>query len=162
MQPLGTLRLRLLACLQADNPRLATFFDPPADRPIFECLHEHLGKLYEKFSDDPYSRIFVAAGMLTFGDLPRADDILNYLPRSPVVIDHGAGWCALVACETVAAVLPIPPEHRNVRAWIQGSAEASAVTQWLNENRSRLLWNPSTERFKLKETREHAGHSPIP
>lgn len=150
MQPVGTLRLRLLACLQADNPTLATFFDPPADRPILECLHEHWGKLYEKFSDDPYSRIFVAAGLLTFGDLRCVDDILNYLPSSPVVLDHGAGWCALVPYETVAAVLPIPQEQRNVRAWVQGSATASALGQWLNENRSRLQWDSSTERFELE------------
>jgi len=150
MQPLGTLRMRLLACLQADNPKLATFFDPPADCPVFECLREHWARLYKKFSDDPYSRIFVAAGLLTFGDLRYVDDILNNLPRNPVVIDHGAGWCALVPYETVAAVLPIPKEHRNVRGWIQGSADASAVAQWLNENRSRLLWDSSSERFGLE------------
>jgi hypothetical protein len=148
-QSLGTLRLRLLACLQADDPRVDTFFDPPADRPVLDCLREHWARLYEKFADDPYSQIFVAAGLLTFGDLRCADDILNYLPRTPVVIDHGAGWCALVPYETVAAVLPIPKEHRNVRAWVQGSADASAVAQWLNENRSRLLWDSSREQFGL-------------
>lgn len=150
MQPLGALRCRILACIGAENPKLATFFDPPSDRTLDESLRQHLLKLHKMFADDPLSRIFVAAGLLSFGDLACADEILECLPRAPIVTDHGAGWCPLVPYQTLAALLPIPEQHRNVRLWVEGSADAAAVAQWLIENRDQLHWDATIERFTLK------------
>jgi hypothetical protein len=78
-----------------------------------------------------------------------ADEILRYLPRAQIVTDHGAGWCPLVPYQTLATVLPIPEQHRNVRLWIEGSSAAAEVAQWLIENRNRLHWDVTAERFML-------------
>jgi hypothetical protein len=149
MQPLGALRCRILACLGADNPKLPTFFDPTPDQPLHECLHQHLLKLYDKCAADPESRRIVAAGLLSFGELARADEILSQLPREPMVIDHGAGWCSLIAYSVVATLLPIPEEHGDPRRWIQGSSNAAAVVQWLDTHRSRLRCDSNVEGFVL-------------
>lgn len=147
MRPLGDLRCRILACLGADNRKLPAFFDPPPDRPIEESLHRHLLKLHEAFAADPDSRRIVAAGLLSFGELARAGEILSQFPREPVVLDHGAGWCPLVAYSTVARLLPLPEEHRDPKRWIQGSADAGALWQWLQSHYDRLRWDSTTERF---------------
>lgn len=149
MRPLGALRCRILACLGADNPRLPAFFDPPEDRPVNECLHRHLLKLHETFAADPDSLRIVAAGLLSFGDLARADEVLSQFPREPVVTDHGAGWCPLVAYSTLARLLPLPEEHRDPRHWIHGSANATALLQWFQAHRNRLRWDSSAEQFVL-------------
>jgi len=149
MHPLGTLRCRILVCMGADNPRSAAFFDPPADQSISKCLYQHLLRLHQTFADDPYSRIFVAAGLLSFGNLAVANEILHYLPRSPIVMDQAAGWCPLVPYEALATLLPVPEQYRNVKRWIEGSAESAAVERWLVEQGERLRWDPAAERFVL-------------
>jgi hypothetical protein len=150
MQPLGARRCRILACLGADNPKLPAFFDPPRDRPVHEYLHRHLLDLHEKWGDDPDSRRIVAAGLLSFGELTRADEILSRFPPKAIVLDHGAGWCPMVAYTTVAALLPLPEQYRDASRWIEGSADATAVVAWFHTHRDRLRWDSKAEHFVLE------------
>jgi hypothetical protein len=149
MRPLGNLRCRILACLGADNPKLPAFFDPPQNGPMLESLHRHLLKLQQEFAADPDSRRIVAAGLLSLGELARADEILSRFPLHPVAMDHGAGWCPLVAYSAVSELLPLPEELRDARGWVEGSATASGLMQWFHSNYNRLCWDSGSGRFVL-------------
>ncbi|HUA61712.1 MAG TPA: hypothetical protein VML19_23355 [Verrucomicrobiae bacterium] len=150
LQQLGNLRCRILACLGADNPRLPAFFDPPEDQPVSDCLHRHLLKLHEAFAGDADSQRIVAAGLLSFGELSRVHEILHLFPAEPTVMDHGAGWCPLIAYSAVSELLPLPKELQDVRRWLQGSTEATHLLQWLQLNYERLSWDGEKKRFTLK------------
>jgi len=147
MRPLGNLRCRILACLGADDPKLPAFFDPPPDMPAGEALHRHLLELHDAFGADPDSLRIVAAGLLSFGELDRAGEILSRFPREPITLDHGAGWCGLIAYSAVAELLPLPAELGDVRRWTQESDAAGDVVQWLASNHNRLAWDAAGERF---------------
>jgi hypothetical protein len=149
MKSLGVLRCRILACLGADDPKLPAFFDPPCDRPLYKSVYRHLLDLYENWGDDPESRRIVAAGLLSFGDLTRVDEILGQFPHKAIVLDHGAGWCPLVAYSTVAALLPLPDQYRDASRWIEGSADAAGVVAWFRMNQDRLRWDSKAEVFVL-------------
>jgi hypothetical protein len=147
MRPLGNLRCRILLCLGADNPSRPAFFDPPIAQPIHDGLHRHLLQLHELFSTDSNARRLVATGLLTFGELQRANEILGRFPPTPIITDHGAGWCALIAYRTVAALLPVPSEVRDAAQWFEGSRAAAAVRQWFTEHREQLHWDETGEHF---------------
>ena len=149
MQSLGTLRCRILSCLGADNPKLAAFFDPPEDRPLADSLQHHLLNLHQAFTYDPESQRIVAAGLLTFGELERAEEILSVFPREPIRMDHGAGWCPLVAYSTVAALLPLPRDNQRAVRWVDGSPEALAVSRWFRAHKDQLRWDESLGKFIL-------------
>ena len=147
MRALGNLRCRILSCLGADNPKLPAFFDPPPDEPVADALHRHLLELHGAFADDPESRRIVAAGLLSFGELARAGEILSRFPPEPVVTDHGAGWCPLIAYSAVAELLPLPEELRDARRWTQESACARQLVEWFASNHTRLAWDSGSEHF---------------
>jgi hypothetical protein len=147
LRPLGELRCRVLACLMADNPRLPTHFDPPADAPLAEALLEHLSKLLDAFADDTPTRRLLAAGLLTYGRLDMAEVILSELPAAPVVTDHGAGWCALLPSGVVSELLPLPEALHDPRRWVEGSTAAADLRTWFEQHRGRLQWDAAAERF---------------
>lgn len=147
MRPLGNLRCRILLCLGADNPLLSAYFDPLTEQPIHAGLHRHLLRLYVVFGNDLVSRRIVAAGLLTFGELQRVSEILGCFPTTAVATDQGAGWCAMIAYRTVAALLPWPSDLKDAGQWVEGSEVAVAVRRWFAEHRDELHWDARGEHF---------------
>jgi len=146
MRPLGATRCRVLSCLGADNPKLATFFNPTPERSIEEALQTYLATLHDTVKD-PYVTRIAAAGLLTFGELSYTEEILLQLPQAPIQLDHGAGWCPLLPYSIVAELLPLPGEFADSRKWTAGSSLETALLQWFRSHREHLVWDPLLSRF---------------
>ncbi|HTS27322.1 MAG TPA: hypothetical protein VMH81_15705 [Bryobacteraceae bacterium] len=146
MRPLGGMRCRVLSCLGADNPKLASFFDPPPGSALEEELRSYLERLHEA-EEDPTVRRIAAAGLLTLGELRYADEIIRGLPQTPIRLDHGAGWCPLLPYSLAAELLPLPEALTNAKTWIAGTAIEADLMRWFEAHRERLVWDPAAERF---------------
>jgi hypothetical protein len=153
---LGVWRCRVINCLGFDNPQLGHYFNPPPEADLAAAFRAHLQQLWAEYwpgasDNEPISigMAIIAAGLLTYGELPRVDYILNHVPPERIVLDHGCGWCALLAYRITAQLLPLPEEFTEYSSWTQGSPEVAQVKQWLQEHRSRLVWYPEHNRFIL-------------
>lgn len=154
MRSLGELRCKVILCTASDMPICGHYFDPPAESDLAAALYAHLLQLWENLQPDSEENQFngmavVAAGILTFGELDRVDYILNNVPPHHIILDHGCGYCNLLAFRIVARLLPLPQSLLNYSLWIQGSLEVEQVKQWLYEYRSRLVWNLDSNQFIL-------------
>jgi len=150
MQPLGWYRGQVLACTLSDNPWLPNYFDPPEGADLNAAFREHLERLWARWLPEATGPQFngmavVAAGLLSYGRLEMADYILGQLPPQPV----RGGYCNSLAVRLAKVLLPLPAELRECGTWVEGSPEAEAVRRWLAEHRSRLVWDPSAERFRF-------------
>jgi hypothetical protein len=156
MRSLGELRCQVIACTVSDIPRFKRYFNPPPEANLTEELHIHLLQLWEhdlpNATGNQYNGMAViAAGILTFGNLSMVDYILANLPPHRIVLDHGCGFCNLLAFRAVARLLPLPKELSNYSLWVKGSSEAKQVKNWVHEYRSHLIWNPKNEQFIVNE-----------
>jgi hypothetical protein len=153
MRPLGMLRCKVIRCTASDNPKFGHYFDPPEEVDLAEALYAHLLALWEDCQYPPEGNgigsSIIAAGLLTYGELDRIDYILEHVPRQRVVLDHGCGFCSILAVQTVASLLPLPKKLMDYYLWIQGSTEVEQVKQWLDSHRSCLSWDAMTQRFVL-------------
>jgi hypothetical protein len=153
MRSLGMLRCKVIICTASDNPKFSHYFDPPEEVDLAEALYAHLLALWEDCQYPPEENgigsSIIAAGLLTYGELDRIDYILEHVPRQRVVLDHGCGFCSILAVQTVASLLPLPKNLMDYYLWIQGSTEVEQVKQWLDSHRSCLSWDAMTQRFVL-------------
>jgi hypothetical protein len=154
MRPLGELRCRVINCTGSNMPKSKFYFDPSPSIDVEEALHRHLLQLWESCLPEERVNEFngmavIAAGLLTFGDLSRLNYILEHVPPHRIELDHGCGYCNVLAVRIVARLLPLPKELPLCSLWIQGSQEVEEVKQWIHEHRSRLVWNPDSMKFDL-------------
>jgi hypothetical protein len=153
MRPLGMSRCKVIKCTLSDNPKLIHYFDPPEEVNLAEALHDHLLELWGNYQlnleEDKCGCSIVAAGLLTYGELERIDYILEHAPHQRVVLDHGCGFCSILAVQIVASLLPLPKNLEDYSLWIKGSKEIEQVTQWFDRHRSCLSWDTASQKFVL-------------
>lgn len=152
LEPLGELRCRVLACMNADTGW--NYFNPPESADLNDELLRFLEGKWEQWLHEARGPQFnatavVAAGLLTFGRLEMADYIVANLPPERIKLDHGCGWCNAVAPRIAASLLPLPDRLRAYMEWYEGSALADEVRSWLAANRSRLRWDATRQKCDL-------------
>lgn len=142
IDPLGYLRLRTLNCTAGWNPKAFGYFNPPEDINVFTAYHNHIARLSTKWRDDDYPGGLLPAMRLLSGDLSAAEQILDGLPSEPYEVDHGAGYCLVLAQRAMAHILPLSEtlKERPVQTWLAGSQAQADVRAWLKEHRDKLRW----------------------
>jgi hypothetical protein len=149
--PLGYQRLRLLGCLFGDDPRSLNYFEPTPEVDIFEAFRHYVERMSQVWAaeSDPLT-LFAAARFLT-GDLNAAEVILDHLPVEAVKLDHGAGYCLVMAQKVLRASLPLPATLKEINRWLADSAEQAALRIWLAENRDRLSWHEESGVYQFHD-----------
>ena len=142
LQPLGLQRLRALDCLGGNTPRAPGFFELAESDDIFAAFRTHTERLSRDWASasDPATVALLATARLLIGDLAAAEVILDHLPAQPIKLDHGAGKCLVLPFHALAAVLPWPADLTDTKRWLAGSAEQTALRDWLAAHRDRLRW----------------------
>jgi hypothetical protein len=95
-----------------------------------EGLRRHLESLTSQ--SDPFTRFVVAAGLLSYGRIDLAEDLLDCLPE-------GRGSVRELA-RALVGLLPAPPHLDPLH-------EPEAFRVWLRQNRDRVHWDPTLGKF---------------
>ena len=156
LKPLGEFRWCVLACVGSFDRSLRQHFHPSEPSTLPESLRSYLDAYWAREQPSATGPQFnglaiVAAGLLTFGRLEMADYILANMPPHRIKLDHGCGWCNVLAFRIAAALLPLPDELRAYMEWFEGSATADEVRSWYASHRAELRWNDAAERIELSE-----------
>jgi hypothetical protein len=151
-EPLTLQRLRISTCLGGGTPGLPQHFAPGPHESVlatFRGFVERMMRLCESASD-PVTRSLIGAARLLSGDLSGANEILEHLPATPFVLDHGAGHCLVAPQHTLRATLPqVPASLKDTSRWLAGSAEQAALRGWLEEHATRLVWDEGRAMYDL-------------
>jgi hypothetical protein len=125
--PLGYQRLRLIGCFFGDNPRSPNYFEPTPVVDIFEAFRHYVERMSRVWAaeSDPFA-LFAAARFLT-GDLNAAEVILDHLPVKAVKLDHGAGYCLVIAQNILHTSLPLPADLKDINRWLEDFTEQAAL-----------------------------------
>ncbi len=103
----------------------------PAEDPD-QALRRHLESLTSE--SDSFTRFVVAAGLLSYGQIDLAEDLLDCLPE-------GRGNVRQLS-HALVALLPAP-------AHLDPLQQPEAFRSWLRENRDRLHWDATLGKFLL-------------
>ncbi|OUL35449.1 hypothetical protein BV372_11440 [Nostoc sp. T09] len=116
-----------------------------AFRKYLECEYENAkirllnllneGALELVLKDKRNGLFIISIGLFTFGNLDVAEDILDNIPAGRVPANHLAG--------VLSRLLPLP-------AGFSPLENPAVVKEWLKENRFRLIWDESLERYRIK------------
>lgn len=148
--PVGEFHWRILACLGMEDA-----FNPPQDA---DTLQEFRVMFEDIWNNTPGADsvtgqfnglAVVAAGLLICGRLRMIECILRNIPKHKIELDHGCGWCNLVAFRVAAAVLPLPTHLTRYGQWHRGNPMVAEVQAWLEAHRENLSWSPSTQHFNI-------------
>lgn len=151
--PLGELRCRVLACLFANEPSSPCHFDPSMDADLRQECRRHFERLLEDSrltltrEQRDTEIALVTAGLLTYGQIDRANDLLdNLTPHFET--DHGCGWCVLLPMVIFCTVLPLSEDICEC-SFAGGNMDIVAARRWLDANRPYLVWDDTGEKFVL-------------
>lgn len=153
MRSLGHLRLLILKCINAINPKLPGYFNPSSEADLFQECRRHFKKLYEQEaatanqSGANLGVAIFAAGLLTYGRLEMAEVVLeNIQPKYET--DHGCGYCNLAPMLIFCTVLPLPRKI-GYCTFVEGQIDLEAAKTWLHQNQASFQWDAETESFLL-------------
>lgn len=151
LAPLGSLRLRVLACLGGHDPRVPGYFDVAEDVDVLAAFRAYVERLAQRWASerDPVAVSLLAAGRLLAGDLSAAATILDHLPAQAFALDHGAGICVVVPLHALSAALPLPEDLRDTRQWVAGAPQPRALRAWLDDHRAELRWIDGAGVYRL-------------
>ena len=154
LKPLGEFRWRVLACVGSFDRGLRQHFHPSEPSALPESLRLYLDAVWAREQPTATGPQFnglavVAAGLLTYGRLEMADYVLANMPPHPIELDHGCGWCNVLAFRIAATLLPLPAHLRAYMEWFEGSPTAGEVRSWFTSHRARLRWNNDVEKFEF-------------
>jgi hypothetical protein len=158
LEPLGYSRLRLLSCLGGDMPHLPQYFAPGPQEDAFAAFRGFVDRMVRLCADanDPMVRSLIGAAQLLTGDLSGADVIVEYLPATPVKLDHGAGYCLTASQAALSVALPqLPKSLQDTSRWLAGSAEQAALRTWLEQHASQLVWDEPRALYVLGQNMGH-------
>src|ERR1700742_2545961 len=100
--PLGWLRMGIIGCLGGDLRLLPQYLPTPEpDADLFALYRAFVQQMIELLHGhgDMYSNL--ATARLLAGDITAAEDILNNLRADRFKLDHGAGYCIVIASEAL-------------------------------------------------------------
>ena len=142
LEPLGPFRQQVIACLRGDMVGTGAYrFSVGEGENLFEAFRRFVMER-EAIAPpdlDGVHRSILAAGRLLTGDLAGADCIIDLLPETPHVTEHGAGKCKLMPARVLRRVLQIPDDVGDPDRWTAGSQQ-STLRVWLARNRAQLVW----------------------
>jgi hypothetical protein len=151
-EPLTLQRLRISTCLGGGTPGLPQHFAPGPHENVlatFRGFVKRTMRLCESTSD-PVTRSLIGAARLLAGDLSGAHEILEHLPATPFVLDHGTAYCLVAPHNTLRATLPqLPGSLKDTSRWLAGSAEQTALCAWLEQHATRLVWDEGRAMYDL-------------
>jgi hypothetical protein len=150
LAPLGFQRLRLLECLGGNSPRMPGYFPAP-DGDVFSAFRDHAQGLWARWKEepDPSMRSLPAAARLLTGDLSAAQVIVDNLPDTAFMLDHGAGFCVVAPLHALQAALPLPEELADTTLWLSGSAAQEALRAWVSLHSSDLRWDEVAGEYRF-------------
>jgi hypothetical protein len=152
LEALGSSRLLILGCLGGDFPSLPQYFEPAPGEDVIAAFRKFVELSVRDGSHDAdrLTQSLLGAARLLIGDLAGADTILAQLPEAlrtptrrlpPVVI---APAQVMIAALPLASLQPAPAS-----SWVAGSNEQARVRRWLDDHRSRLVWNERAAIYEL-------------
>lgn len=151
LAPLG-MRLRVLDCLGGNMKGLEGYFEPSQSEDIHTAFHlyvKHLSSTWATQTDEHLLALLAAARFMC-GEINAAKEILSYLPKAPIRLDHGAGYCFATPFYTLSAALPLPQDLSHAIHWIKGSNTEALLQQWIIDHTSLLYWNEIKGIYTLK------------
>lgn len=141
--PLGLQRFRLIECLGGNNARLPGWFDFAPGEDMFAAYRTYVARLASEWAHDDDDLVvrLVAAARLLAGERDAARVLVDRLPRVPIVLDHGAGFCPVAPFHALSTALPLPPPLADSKRWLAGTPEQAALRTWLDEHLDKLEWH---------------------
>jgi hypothetical protein len=160
--PLGYTRLRIVSCLGGDMPSLPQYVKLGAGEDVFEAFRRFVSSMVQSCAADrdQLTRSLIGAARLLVGELAGADEVLDHLPSTAPTLDHGAGYCLVVPTRSLQAALPLPESLRHAPSVLAESAEQASLRGWLEEQRSRLVWEETLGQYRIANTETPSGKQP--
>ena len=152
LEPLGPFRQQVISCLYGTPmSKPPNRFVVNESETLFEAFRRFVTQREATAQPElvPFEGLVLAAGRLLTGDLAGADRIIDLLPETPHVTDHGAGKCLLMPARVLRSVLPLPNTVGDPDRWTAASPEQRLLRIWLAQNRAQLNWVESAARYRL-------------
>jgi len=148
VEPLGHLRLCTLDCTFSSS-----YFNPPEGSDIFTAYRDHVARLSSEWRDEDFPDRVLPVMRLLSGDISAAEQVLDRLPPEPHHVDHGSGFCFVLAQRAMAHILPLPEslKEKPGQTWLAGSQAQADVRAWLEEHRDKLRWDEKEGVYHLAE-----------
>jgi hypothetical protein len=152
---LGGSRLLILGCLGGDFPSLPQYFDPAPGEDVViafrtfveRCLRDATGDA------DRLTQSLLGAARLLIGDLSGADTVLAQLPEALRTRTRRLPPVLIAPAQVMIAALPLGSlDLGPASAWVAGSSEQVRVRRWLDDHRSRLVWNERDANYELSRS----------
>jgi hypothetical protein len=130
--------------------QLCINYTPAVDKDPEEDFYLYLDSLYQQYhatfdaesETDRNALFFLAAGLLSFGKIDVAEDLIDYLPPGRAGIRQLA--LALVA------LFPVPEHFDPLQ-------DPEPIKKWLRQNRDQLDWNPVEGQFVWRDKPSPSG-----
>jgi hypothetical protein len=159
LEPLGRTRWRILGCLGGDIPSFPQYLAVAPGEDVFRAFRSFVQRMIQASAgvDEQPTRALIGAARLFTGDIAGADEILDHLPATPAKLDHGAGYCLVVPTEALQVALPLPASLRIKSCLLAESAEQAALRGWLEQQRSRLVWEETRAEYHIANAAPPSG-----